>query len=96
MCVVLIAEIAFISRVLARERIFLNVCLSSSDILEKFPFGPDVGSIKTVLHQLEFSSSPISFNLTRDLEPLVKAMYRKLEPLFYVLTFQILHSSKRI
>ncbi len=30
----------------------------------------------------------------KDLEPLVKAMYRKLEPLFYVLTFQILHSSQ--
>ncbi len=29
-----------------------------------------------------------------DLEPLVKAMYRKLEPLFYVLTFNILHDSK--
>ncbi len=30
----------------------------------------------------------------KDLELLVKEMYRMLEPLFYVLTFQILHSSK--
>ena len=30
----------------------------------------------------------------KDLEPLLKAMYRKLEPLFYALTFQIFHSSK--
>ena len=34
------------------------------------------------------------YYFVKDLEPLVKAMYRMLEPLFYVLTFQILHSCK--
>ena len=38
--------------------------------------------------------TPCFPKVTKDLEPLVNAMYRKLEPLFYVLSLQILHSSK--